>query len=433
MAEQANSTAAAVSPTSSAKVSPTAASNSAAAAPNNMNVSKLSIQLKKLTDANAKYKHLLKLAKERIQKQEEETVAWKTEKSRLEESVEELKKRSTNTASSNHRHPQQQQLQPPDTVTNILRIARRIRHTPLPQNNNNNTTVSSAEQIWALMEVEDVSDEAPHTNRRYQEWLCFSTEADLLDHVRRDTGEPLVPPPYSLSPEQAAAVQQQAEQTVANMTEEFRRFRVKAELAKEQAAVQLRECKAAASTTQHLSAVTTTTPTAADAARQQVQRLQAEMATQEAQWKEAYDRLVAENEALQSKGSEAMLAAQWRQRYETCTTEKQVLEERLQQVDGDGGMGNNGTATTVSDAEKYEQKYRDLKGTCRIGAMDRQTSRRRWRQRSVLCFVLSLWLTCIPSRNTQQQSPFDYTAKRPRRFLKRNRWAKVEAYLRQPP
>ena len=61
-------------------------------------------------------------------------------------------------------------------------------------------------------------------------------------------------------------------------------------------------------------------------------RLRAEMAQQEAHWKEAYDVLVAENNALKSSGSEALLASQWRQRYETLLKEKEDLENKLKMV-----------------------------------------------------------------------------------------------------
>lgn len=89
-------------------------------------------------------------------------------------------------------------------------------------------------------------------------------------------------------------------------------------------------------------------------------RLRAEMAEQEAQWKEAYDVLLGENTALKSSGSEALLAAQWRQRYETCMAEKEALKNQLQTAQ------NKKELDSGADAGKYESKYRDLKESFRL-------------------------------------------------------------------
>jgi len=98
--------------------------------------------------------------------------------------------------------------------------------------------------------------------------------------------------------------------------------------------------------------------------RGQLDRLRAEMAEQEAQWKEAYDVLLAENNALKSSGSEALLAAQWRQRYETCMAEKENLKTQLQTAQQK--LASDGDEKRKADAGKYEMKYRDLKESFRL-------------------------------------------------------------------
>ena len=88
------------------------------------------------------------------------------------------------------------------------------------------------------------------------------------------------------------------------------------------------------------------------------------MAAQEAQWKEAYDLLMAENNSLKSCGSETLLASQWRQRYETCMSEKEDLESRLQiELEKADAFNEN---RRKEDAGKYEMKYRDLKESFRL-------------------------------------------------------------------
>ena len=97
---------------------------------------------------------------------------------------------------------------------------------------------------------------------------------------------------------------------------------------------------------------------------EQLERLRAEMAAQEAQWKEAYDLLMAENNSLKSCGSETLLASQWRQRYETCMSEKEDLESRLQiELEKADAFNEN---RRKEDAGKYEKKYRDLKESFRL-------------------------------------------------------------------
>jgi hypothetical protein len=96
----------------------------------------------------------------------------------------------------------------------------------------------------------------------------------------------------------------------------------------------------------------------------QLASLRAEMAEQEARWKESYDLLLAENEKLKSSGAEALLAAQWRHRYESCLKEKEAALTSL-------GMEKEKVAELQdqkkkADAGKYEAKYRDLKESFRL-------------------------------------------------------------------
>lgn len=96
----------------------------------------------------------------------------------------------------------------------------------------------------------------------------------------------------------------------------------------------------------------------------QLELLKNELASQEAQWKEAYDFLMAENQSLKTSGSEALLAAQWRQRYETCLSEKEDLEARLaMEVEKADASAEQRRKV---DAGKYEMKYRDLKESFRL-------------------------------------------------------------------
>ena len=84
----------------------------------------------------------------------------------------------------------------------------------------------------------DMPDAEP---KLYKKFLRFESESELSDFIRRDSGEPLTLPPYSLSPAQSKRIQEEAKQLVSQVTEEFRRFRVRAEVARKQADAQIRE------------------------------------------------------------------------------------------------------------------------------------------------------------------------------------------------
>lgn len=264
--------------------------------------------------------------------------------------------------------------------TTILRVCQRIKEEIIDDSTDGGDEIgdvamdtnNNAEdyEIWALIEYEtadntnDIANNPLNTPsfRRHKQWQNFSTESALSDYIRRDTGEPLTLPPYSLSPEQSQAMQDEAKKAVATISEEFRRFRVRAEVAKKQADATVRAL--------HTNSVQTTrmriegqdieselAQAKTDHAR--LTALRSEMAEQESRWKESYDLLLAENEKLKSSGAEALLAAQWRHRYETCLKEKDDAMTNLN-MEKEKVLELQDTRKR-EDSGKYESKYRDLK------------------------------------------------------------------------
>jgi len=324
----------------------------------------------KMKAANDKYKQLLKMAKERIQTQEEEMTTLKAVNKKLKEQVERESERADTLSIDDGDQAMLGHHTPGDvtpiieTSLTISRVCHRIRLTEEGGGDDED------EEIWALIEFDTYNPDGPElapTSRKYKKWRKFETEEDLDDFIRRDTGEPLTLPPYSLSPEQSLEIQKEAKQQVSQVTEEFRRFRVRAEVQRKQADAQIRDL--------HNTNVQSATrriegedvEKELEQARTdhvQLERLKAELAEQEAQWKEAYDVLLAENNTLKSSGSEALLAAQWRQRYETLLTEKDDLQTRLQ-MEVEKAEATAEQRRKV-DAGKYEMKYRDLKESFRL-------------------------------------------------------------------
>jgi hypothetical protein len=124
--------------------------------------------------------------------------------------------------------------------------------------------------------------------------------------------------------------------------------------------------------------------------------MRAEMASQEAQWKEAYDVLLAENNALKSTGSEALMASQWRQRYEACLKEKEECESKLKM---------EAQQVKNADAGKYEVKYRDLKESFRLY---RRTAERSTRRKYCIFVLLRSRKVCTDSPHMRLTTdPFD--------------------------
>jgi hypothetical protein len=197
--------------------------------------------------------------------------------------------------------------------------------------------------------------------KRIKKWKSFETETELLDFIRRDTGEPLTVPPYSLTPQQSSKINADAEKQVSSITEEFRRFRVKSEMTRKQMDAQIRELQSSNVEVAKRRIEGKDVEKELEVARtehSQLERMRAAMARQEAQWKEAYDLLLKENEALKSTGSDALLASQWRQRYEVCLKEKEEAMNKLK-------MAEQKFSRPESEG-KYEMKYRDLKESFRL-------------------------------------------------------------------
>lgn len=157
-----------------------------------------------------------------------------------------------------------------ESSASILAVLQRIKERPIKyssanniNNGNNNNEQSQQQQqpaaeIWALIEFEETppddmviattpmnamnsNNNYNNSNKRYRKWKRFEAETELQDFIRRDTGEPITLPPYSLAPEQSARIQEDAKKEVSRVMEEFRRFRVRSELARKQQDAHIKE------------------------------------------------------------------------------------------------------------------------------------------------------------------------------------------------
>jgi hypothetical protein len=367
--------------------------------------SKAAAQMQKMRDANNKYKNLLKMAKERIEQQEVDLKKMReTERKRLDEETTASKDSGDYYNNTNNNYLDDAANNNNDlNYWNLVRVSQRIR-VDLEAHELN--ARGSNEEIWALIEWErdetdrDMIDNngqqlqqqsSSNNNKRKKLWKRFDSESELNHFIRRDTGEPLTLPPYSLTPQQSSRTTVEADKKVSSITEEYRRFRVKSEMTRKKMDAQIRELQSSnVETTKRQIEGREHVEQEMEATRRtehnQLERMRTDAARQEDQWKEAYDILLKENDALKSSGSDAILASQWRQRYEACLKEKDDAVHKLQSVQKRdqshqlqqssasfssppnvrGGGSKNGGGGSSSSERKYEMKYRDLKESFRL-------------------------------------------------------------------
>jgi hypothetical protein len=130
-------------------------------------ISKMSAQLKKLQDANNRYKSLLKLAKDRIQSQEEELQSIRETQQQAEASLTATSKLAIEI------HHQDEE----SSNSTVVYVCQRVQ----AKGSNGHA------EIWALFDMEAAVEPSNTANdiseytavRRYKEWKQFDTEAQL--------------------------------------------------------------------------------------------------------------------------------------------------------------------------------------------------------------------------------------------------------------
>jgi hypothetical protein len=348
---------------------------------------KAAAQIAKLKDANNKYKNLLKMAKERIQKQETETGKLRQEMQTVREEVDVERAKNASLAQqqqasmNGHDGGGSSTRRGTEDVENdnsmLVGVSQRIK---VDIDSDDGSDVEDDDvgegrfDIWALLEMETTppdDDQQPrHTvnngdaPKRWKVWKRFPNETALSDFIMRDTGEPIILPPYSLSPDQSQKVETEARQAVGHITEEFRRYRVRSEVLRKQSDATLRAMQGAyvTKTQQRIEGQDLAKDLAQTKAEHaQLVQLRKELKQQDTQWKDAYDTLLEENKALKGSGAEALLASQWRHRYEQSEKEKGSLGNKLETMEK---QVKDGVAASANS--KYEAKYRDMKESFRL-------------------------------------------------------------------
>lgn len=325
--------------------------------------------MKKLRDANSRYKSLLTLARSRIEEQEKQI-------QELENRIASLGPAPPQNGGSGGSGGGGDDGGDLDTDEWEVRSVYRV-----VESEGSCEGGDTPMETWALMDfVRIVREDAPpapegHAGGRRRRWVKFGDLQELADHVRRDAGEPVVLPEPCLGPAEVQAAKEAAAGEVASASEEFRRYRVKAEIARRQHEQALKAARGGAAAS--VAAVAPRVAAAGDREREAAQArsaagrltsLQRDYAEQGRAWKARYDALQRENEALRGRGADAAGAGQWRRRYDAMLRERDDWRAKWEmQADG-GGDSVGGGAATVEVApplppqqNAYERKYRELK------------------------------------------------------------------------
>ncbi|ETV76843.1 hypothetical protein, variant [Aphanomyces astaci] len=184
--------------------------------------------------------------------------------------------------------------------------------------------------LWCL--VEYTSDDDDESRPPECGWLAFQHEADLLEYVRRASGEPVRVPDLSLPPSDVLQMKLDLSDELERVQEEFRRYRVRSEITRKQKEAELRKISASALTKQTEQIGGMDLQQELQAARVQVRRfsqLQTSAEERERELQDKYDKLAREHAKLSGAMGETVLAMEWRARYEQAVADKAALEQQV--------------------------------------------------------------------------------------------------------
>lgn len=213
------------------------------------------------------------------------------------------------------------------------------------------------EEVWCLIEFAPDLESTTSSEETIEQWKRFSCDQEVEDFVRKVTGEPLVIPPCSLTPEQADQIRQETKTQIDRVQEEFRRYRVRAEISRKQKDAEIQKLTTSSVTKHQERIAGQDLENDLSHAKDQIQQLnkfKKRMEQEEQSWREQVEKLQRENDSLRGSAGETAMAVQWRERYEHAMKEKETLMQLQKQH-------STGLSTDESEEEKYQQMYNKLK------------------------------------------------------------------------
>ena len=215
-------------------------------------------------------------------------------------------------------------------------------------------------------------------------WRAFASEHEVYDFLQRIPGKPLNKPSPCLTSEECTAIETEAAKKVELIVEEFRRYKVRTEIARKQRDAEMRHNAAGVASPSPSSSLSDRTglgvgiggsAASSSSSRDEVHQIRTQMNEQDTKWRAAYEKIAKENETLRNRGGESVLAAQWRVRYEQSQNEKLELTEKLkyfmQDVGDDGDTGRPSVVGKSPEQVFLELKSENQELRKRLGSMRR--------------------------------------------------------------
>lgn len=269
-------------------------------------LSKKNARVQELEETESKLKRLLAMAKRSIDNSKQEIVEKDAEIARLQEELSEVSAK------------REASVDPDEMTRDPRRILARVAHDG---------------GFWCLIEY--AHDEIEDEQESEYGWHRFSSVEAIKQYASRASGEPLVVPELSLSPYQVEESQREMKEEIDRVKEEFRRYRVRAEITRKQKDAEIRKMSQQ-SVARHTESLSETDVSAElQSARAQIRRLtkeHTESEQRELDWRRKYEKLMKDYEKLSGTMGETILAMEWRERYEHAAREKEELEKKMEEM-----------------------------------------------------------------------------------------------------
>lgn len=205
--------------------------------------------------------------------------------------------------------------------------------------------------IWILVEFDDGEDI----------WVCFNSDTELNEYIQRVRGVPLVCPTSCMSLEESKHILADCEAKVERVVEEFRRYKLRSEIARKQKDEESRQAMMRSAISPGLgissSIMGRTNKTLASDHESSKDRDPSMCQDAEGKWRIAYEKAVRENESLRNRTGDTVLTSQWRDRYDILLRERDDLHDKLRVY---AKLEESGTTKSI------EQAYFDLRDEYKV-------------------------------------------------------------------
>ena len=164
-----------------------------------------------------KYKRLLTLARSSLEANQAALKEKDAQIDSLSQQLDEERSKRRHGAVSRSAHPQDDGLDATPIPRSLLR------------------RVDADDTLWILVQYEEPAEDA---------WLSFSSEQELSDYITcTQAGVPLQKPQRSLSQQDSARLEEECRARLERITEEFRRYKLRAEIARKQKDAETRQVR----------------------------------------------------------------------------------------------------------------------------------------------------------------------------------------------